>query len=63
MYGYAFRRALRYRAETWHGGKGWAHLDHPGLSGVKSYMQAPVACEEDRCFPGGANFYKSCYLF
>ena len=21
MYGYVFRRALRYRAETWHGGR------------------------------------------
>ena len=25
MSGYAFRRALRYRAETWHGGRGQAH--------------------------------------
>ena len=25
MYGYAFRRALRYRAETWHAGRGRAH--------------------------------------
>ena len=25
MYGYVFRRALRYRAETWHGGRGQAH--------------------------------------
>ena len=22
---YAFRHALRYRAESWHGGRGWAH--------------------------------------
>ena len=25
MFGYAFRHALRYRAETWHGGRGRAH--------------------------------------
>ena len=25
MSGYAFRPALRYRAETWHGGRGLAH--------------------------------------
>ena len=25
MSGYAFRHALRYRAESWHGGRGWAH--------------------------------------
>ena len=25
MYGYVFRRALRYRAENWHGGRGRAH--------------------------------------
>ena len=25
MYGYAFRRALRYQAESWHGGRGRAH--------------------------------------
>ena len=25
MSGYAFRHALRYLAETWHGGKGRAH--------------------------------------
>ena len=24
MSGYAFRYALRYRAETWYGGRGWA---------------------------------------
>ena len=24
MYGYVFRRGLRYRAETWHGGREWA---------------------------------------
>ena len=24
MYGYAFRRALGYRGETWHRGRGWA---------------------------------------
>ena len=23
--GYAFRHASRYRAESWHGGKGWVH--------------------------------------
>ena len=23
--GYAFRHALRYRAESWRGGRGWAH--------------------------------------
>ena len=23
--GYAFFHALRYGAETWHGGRGWAH--------------------------------------
>ena len=25
MYGYAFHRALRYRAESWHGDRGRAH--------------------------------------
>ena len=25
MSGYAFRHALRYRAESWHGGRGRAH--------------------------------------
>ena len=25
MYGYAFRRALRYPAESWHRGRGRAH--------------------------------------
>ena len=25
MYGYVFCRALRYQAESWHGGKGRAH--------------------------------------
>ena len=25
MYGYAFRRALRYRAESWHVGRGQTH--------------------------------------
>ena len=25
MSGYAFRHALRYRAENWHGGRGLAH--------------------------------------
>ena len=25
MSGYAFCHALRYPAETWHGGRGWAH--------------------------------------
>ena len=25
MYGYAFRCALRYQAETWHMGRGLAH--------------------------------------
>ena len=25
MSGYAFLHASRYRAETWHGGRGWAH--------------------------------------
>ena len=25
MSGYAFCHALRYRAETWHGVRGWAH--------------------------------------
>ena len=28
MSGYAFRHALRYRAETWHGGRGRAHEVH-----------------------------------
>ena len=25
MYGYAFRRALRYEAKSWYGGRGLAH--------------------------------------
>ena len=25
MSGYVFHHALTYRAESWHGGKGWAH--------------------------------------
>ena len=28
MSGYTFRHALRYRAETWHGGRGRAHEVH-----------------------------------
>ena len=39
--GYVFRHALRYRAESWHGGKGWAHkvcghifeVTSPGVKG------------------------------
>ena len=43
MSGYTFRHALRYRAETWHGGRGRAHEVHvwayfeatpPGVKGL-----------------------------
>ena len=54
MYGYAFRCALRYRAETWHGGRGRAHevcghifevtpLGVKGHSGVNLPSKCPMA--------------------
>ena len=40
--GYAFRHALRYRAESWHGVRGWAHevcehIFEATLPGVKGH--------------------------
>ena len=45
MYGYAFRRALRYRAETWHRGRGRAHED------LRAYIRSDTT-EGQRSFRG-----------
>ena len=42
MSGYAFRHASRYRAESWHGGRGWAlevcgHIFEATLPKVKGH--------------------------
>ena len=52
MHGYAIRHALRYRAETWHGGRGQAHEvfehifeRHPQ---VKLLKKCPTATKSGR---------------
>ena len=44
MYGYTFRRALRYRAESWRGGRGRAHevcghIFEATLPGIKNLVK------------------------
>ena len=62
MSGYAFRHALRYRAESWHGGRGWAHevCGHifegtpPGVKGhpeVNLPLKCPMATKFGRKNP------------
>ena len=64
--GYAFRHALRYRAESWHGGRGWAHKvcghifeatppgvkGHPVVNLVRTPDQSVVHCWGQRSCRG-----------
>ena len=66
MSGYAFRHALGYRAESWHGGRGWAHgvcghIFEATPSGVKGHpwVNLPLKCPMATKF-GAKNPWPEC---
>ena len=67
--GYAFRHALRYRAESWHGGRGqapevWEHIFEATPSKVKGHpeVKLPYKCAMATKFGGKNPWPERCAL-